>query len=446
MEHWQSGQAENRPAWLNACEEPTQALLESSDLQERTAALALWLMLGHTDRTSEFVAALNQSQETEGANALVFDAAQLASWLPSDERLVLCRKLVAANGEDIQQIIATLEQITVVDDPQLAEWIYERLVQESIPNTEPHQLAMSLIRALVGFSAGALPSSNSPQDFEYSAQAPYAVARSKTLVAVPGRIQACEWLRKRYRTGASDRQRAVALAALARLDRKTAVDASLGAIAEAEAEGELLQTALAIALNDAAAPSAERAMLLLDHQLPAVRVAALQTLTIPRSAIKAKSEPLLPVIVEYPGVLPGFWLSKQKPPIEILHGLVVAESDPAQQSRAILLLLAAGEHANLAALESQLAASHAELAKLTIAAAIAKAGRTDEEAVKYYEQVYAESSTPAGGGDDRIAAALYEILRDLDGQPILELRRRMRNEKGSRLFNNNVSGESFEVP
>jgi hypothetical protein len=110
------------------------------------------------------------------------------------------------------------------------------------------------------------------------------------------------------------------------------------------------------------------------------------------------------------------------------------------------LLLAAGEHANLAALESQLAASHAELAKLTIAAALAKAGRTDEEAVKYYEQVYAESSTPAGGGDDRIAAALYEILRDLHGQPILELRRRMRNEKGSRLFNSNASGDIFTVP
>jgi hypothetical protein len=303
-------------------------------------------------------------------------------------------------------------------------------------------------QALVGFKADTLPSSLSPGDFQFGAEAPYRVPRAKSLLAVPGRIAACQWLRARYRSISNDRQRALALAAVVRLDHKTAVDAALGAIDKAESDGQLLQTALSIALNDAAAPSAERAMMLLSHELPAVRNAALQLLAVPRSAAHKRRELLPPSVDENPGILPGFWQSKQNPPVQILRDLVDAESDAGQQSQAILLLLAAGERADLASLENQLFASHGKLTKLSIAAALAKAGRTDDEAIKYYEQVYAESSTPAGGGDDRVAAALYEILRDLSGQPIIELRRRMRNEKGPSLFDReNVSVDvSFEVP
>ena len=448
MEQWQGGQTQNRPSWLIACEEPTQALLESSDPEERAAALALWLMLGHTDRTSELLARIDPSRTSDDSKQLFVDPAQLSSWLPSDERLVQCNALVNAHAGDAERIIAILDQITVVDDPQVAVWLYESLAQE--PYSEPklkQELAGTLLRSLVGFTAETLPASLSPSDFQYGSEAPYRVTRANTLFAVPGRIAACQWLRERYRTGSNDRQRAIALAAVARLDHKTAVDAALGAIDEAEVDGELLQTALTIVLNDAAVPSVERAMTFVGHQVPAVRNAALGLLATPRSQAQQEREPFLPSIGETSSVLPGFWQSKQKTPIKTLQDLLDAESDPAMQSRAILLLLAAGERAELAALERQLAASHAELTKLTIAAALAKAGRTDDEAVKYYEQVYVESSTPAGGGDDRIAAALYEILRDLGDQPIIELRRRMRNEKGSRLFNDNTATDDvFGAP
>jgi HEAT repeat protein/thiol-disulfide isomerase/thioredoxin len=436
MEHWQSGLGQKRPAWLTACEEPTKALLDSADFQERTAALALWLMLGHTDRTSDLLSAFDESTAAVRADELIAEPAQLNSWLPSEMRLDQCQDLVAANDADAQRIIETLELVTLVDDPRLAEWIFEDLMQQTQFDVKHRQaLAATLLRALVGFSAETLPGTLSPGDFQFSAEAPYGVARSKKPFAIPGRIQACEWLRERYRKSSIDRQRAIALAVVARLDHKTAVDAALGAIHEAEADNDLLQLALTIALSDAAVPSARRAIILLDHKLPAVRSAALQLLAMPASLMPHDGDALTPTMDENPDVLPGFWRSTELFPVETLRDLLDAQSDASQQSRAILLLLAAGERINLAPLEQQLTASHGELTRLSVAAAIAKAERTDDEAIKYYEQAYAESSTRTGGGNDAIAAALYEILRDLEDDRIVELRRLMRKEKGSSLFN-----------
>jgi hypothetical protein len=298
-----------------------------------------------------------------------------------------------------------------------------------------------MLRTLVGFAAETLPSSLAPADFQFSDKPPYGVTRAKKLFAVPGRLQACEWLREHYRhQGTSDPQRTVALLAVARLDHKTAVDAALGAIAEAEHDGELLQAELSIALYDAAIPSANRAIMLLDHEVPAVRSAALRLLSLPASQSRSDAQLILPAMSENPGFLPGFWRSTQKPPAKHLQDLIDGESDPVQQSQAILLLLAAGEGVDLAPLELQLSTSHGEFAKLSIAAALAKAGRTEKVAVKYYEQVYAESRTNASGGD-RIARSLYELLRDLDGEPVAALRRHMRNEMGSNLFNRDADIE-----
>ncbi len=212
------------------------------------------------------------------------------------------------------------------------------------------------------------------------------------------------------------------------------MDAAIGAITEAERDGELLQTALSIALSDAAVPSADRAMMLLEHELPAVRSAALQRLALPAQQFRNSARPLLPAINENPGILPGFWRSTQKPPTKLLRDFVDAESEPVQQSQAILLLLAADEGVDLPPLERQLAVSHGEFTKLSIAAAFAKSGRTDDDAVKYYGHVYAESRARAGGTDDQIIRALYEVLRDLRGEPVAELRRLMRSEKGASLF------------
>jgi hypothetical protein len=435
MDYWQSNSAQDRPEWLTACEEPTRALLDSADSQERTAALALWLMLGHTEHASELLSALEESKAANRTDTSAIALPQIISWLPSEQRLEPSKQLIAAHGADSEQMIQTLEQITVVDDNQLAAWLFETLEQDAFSDPRlQQQLPAILLRTLVGFAAETLPTSLSPGDFQYSDKAPYGVTRAKKLFAVPGRLQACEWLRERYRESTNDLQRAIALLAVARLDHKTAVDAALSAIAEAEHDSALLQTALSIALYDAAVPSANRAIMLLDHELPAVQSAALQLLALPASQSRNDVQLVLPAMSENPGFLPGFWRSTQKAPAKLLRDLIDAESDPSLQSHTILLLLAAGEGVDLSPLESQLSATHGEFTKLSIAAALAKSGRTDEESVKYYEQVYAESRASAGTGD-RIARALYEVLRDLRGEPVAELRRLMRNEMGANLFN-----------
>jgi HEAT repeat protein/thiol-disulfide isomerase/thioredoxin/tetratricopeptide (TPR) repeat protein len=445
MEHWQSGLPQTRPNWISACEQPTQALLNSTDPSERAAALALWLMLGHTAHGSEMLAAIDDSNKN--TDELAFKLPQLLSWLPGPERLSAFKTLAAENEGDGERIIDVLDQITVIDDPQLAEWVFQKVDQELFSDPKlREQLSTTLLRALIGFTAETLPASLSPGDFQFSPQAPFRVMRSRKPFTLPGRIQACEWLGEHYRKSPSPRQRAIALAAVARLDHKTAVDAALGAIAEAEVDSELLQTALSIALYDAAAPSAERAIMLLSHRMPSVRSAALQLLAMPASKLRDSRQPIPPTIDENPAVLPGFWRTTQEFPLQILRELMETENDPMQQSRAILLLLAAGERVDLAPLERQLSASQGEFAKLSIAAALAKSGRTDDEAIKYYEQVYAESSTRAGGGDDRIAAALYETLRELRSDALAELRRRMRNEKGASLFNPDSTDDIFGSP
>ncbi len=209
MEYWQGNSAPDRPEWLSACEEPTRALLDSADPQERCAALALWLMLGHTDRTSELMAALQKSKSENQVDSSVIALPQIVSWLPSEQRLVPCKELIAIHGSDSEPIIQIIEQVTVVDDIQLASWLFESMARE--PFSEPklqQQLAAVLLRSLVGFTAETLPGSLSPGDFQFSDKAPYGVARAKKLFAVPGRLQACEWLRERYRDSSSDQQRA----------------------------------------------------------------------------------------------------------------------------------------------------------------------------------------------------------------------------------------------
>jgi hypothetical protein len=446
MEYWRGESAQDRPQWLSACEQPTRALLGSADPEERSTALALWLMLGHTEHTSELLSALDKTKAANQADSSAIAIEQIVSWLPSEQRLVPCKALIAAHGANGERIIQALEQIAVVDDNQLAAWLFESLEQDAFSDPKlQQQLAAILLRTLVGFTAETLPSSLSPADFQFSDKVPYGVTRAKKLFAVPGRLWACEWLRERYRQSTSDRQRAIALSAVARLDHKTAVDAALGAIAEAERDSELLQAALSIVLYDAAVPSADRAMMLLEHELPAVRRAALQLLALPAQQFRNNARPHLPATNENPGILPGFWRSRQKAPAKLLRDLIDAESDPVQQSQAILLLLAAGERVDLAPLESQLSAAHGEFTKLSIAVALAKAGRIDDAAVKYYEQVYAESRTSAGGGD-QIARSLYEVMRELGGDPIGELHRLMRSEKGATLFDRSTDTDVIFTP
>lgn len=438
LQHWQSGVEQDRPEWLTACEAPAQNLLSSDDPVERTWAFALWLVLGHTDRVDELLSVLDAPAANE-ASPIDIPRLELLSWLPADKRLAECKQRLAEAGDDGETAIETLRQCTLIDDQQLADWIFEQL---NHPFLSDSKLRASLARVALGsriggFADDQLLTTLSAENYEFGAQAPYRVVREKQSPRIPGRIEACEWLRQRYHSATSDRQRAIALMAVAQLDHTTAVDAALGAVQEADDESELLRIALSILLGDAATPSAQRATALLSHRLPAVRGAALAFLASPGSQF-GDEQALVPTALEE-SVLPGLWRATEQFPIDDLRTLA-AEGDDLQRSQAGLLLLAAGERVDLPQLERALAAPDGDQAKLCIAVALAKARRTDQEAITHYEQTYAESDDNNDPQMAQIAAALYETLRNLPGDEIAKLRRRMRHEKGSSLFNNLTGG------
>jgi hypothetical protein len=357
--------------------------------------------------------------------------------LPSDKRLAETKRLLAYPGGPHDRLLEALRQCTLVDDAAVAEWIFEHI--NDTPLSDPNlraTLAKIVARSqLGGFMEerflGALRAGN----YEYSSKPQYRIARTKQPLAIPGLVSACDWLRKKYQHATTDSQRAVALLAVAQLNHKTAVDAATGAIEAADKHSEPLQVAVSIVLSDAPVVSAQRANMLLSHRVPAIYTAALEYLAYPGVVLQGEKR-ALSVVVNNPSVLPGFWRVKEKLPTDKLHKL--AESaDEIEEAQAKLLLVASGEHIERAGLKHALPAKYDAYSNLCFAAALAKAGRSDHEAVEHYTSTYSNVASENGPHDTQIIAALYETLRDLTGDDVAELRRRIRNEKGAKLFNNN---------
>ena len=439
LQRWQSRDAKNRPKWLAACEAPTQKLFASNDPEERAWALALWLMLGNTDRTDELQTAIGALAANEVAHTEL-TRLDLLSWLPADKRLAECQLRVSDLGSEGEKIAETLNQCTLIDDERVANWIFDQLNQVSLSDPKLRaSLAKLVVRSRIGgFSDSQFSTTLSAEEHEYGAKPPYRVVRSKQTLTIAGRIEACDWLRQRYQSAVSDRQRAIALMAVAQLDHKTAVDAAIGAVQEAKEDSEALQVALLIVLGDATTPSAQRATTMLSHAVPAARSAALRFLASPVFLTRHDEAALVPLVRDA-SVLPGLWRVAEWLPLETLRKLVVAGEEP-QQSQAKLLLAAAGEHVDLSQLEHSATEPQRDFAKLCVAAALAKAKRVDPEAIEYYRQTYAESNTDAHSEVARIPAALYEMLRDLPCDEVAELRRRMRQEKGAKILSNAGDG------
>ncbi len=438
MARWQSGGVQDRPKWLVTCEAATQPLLTSNEPIERGWALSLWLLLGHTEHADELRSLLGQLAANKEAQAEFANLA-LLSWLPTEGRLTECKRLLSGLRGGANAV-ETLRQCTLIDDPQLADWLFAHLNDASLADLKLRApLVSALLRSqLGGFINEQFLTTLAADNYEYGRQAPYRIVRTKQGLTIPGRVKACDWLRQRYQTATSDSQRAIALLALAKLDHKTAVDAAIGALRAMNHDGDATQVALSIVFSDAPSASARCATGLLSHPLPAVRVAALRFLAVPTVVSRNETPALIPVVPS-DAVLPGLWRATEKFPVDKLRRLA-ATGDVVQQFQAKLLLVATGEHLDLNQLDRALPAKQREYAKLCIAAALAKAGRNDREAIDRYQTTYADAAKDAHPRDAQIVAALYETLRDLPGDEIAELRRRMRKEKGSKLFNNSSDG------
>jgi hypothetical protein len=428
LEHWHS-EPEERPDWLAECDAPTQQLLESNDLHERASAQTLWLILGHADRVEELFATMATIEETDKDAASDNESIDLLSWLPSERRLAEVKQRVQTLDGDSERIVELLTQATWIDDRELADWIFDLIETEPLGDEQLNaSLADLSIRAQIGDSSMDLPAGLDENNYRYYDKSPYHIVESVYAPPIPGRIEACEWLREKFQSEASDRQRAIALIALAKLDHQAAANAAIGAIREANKDTEILEVALAIALFDAPKASADRAAELLDHSVSTVQLAAMQTLALPGSSLVLHENPNVPTIDNSAGVLPGFWLATQSLPVPALQSLSKHE-DSDVQSQAKLLLLAAGEKIDVSALHKALEEQIPATSSLAIAAALAKANRTDESSLQHYQSTYESAA------DDSTCAELYKVLKVLKGEEVAKLRSRMRAEKGAALFN-----------
>jgi hypothetical protein len=392
-------------------------------------------MLGHSDHVDELGMVLGENAKNKDVQKEL-ERVNVVSWLPAGKREAECMRRISEMGTQQETIVETLRQCTLVDDPAVGEWVFAYRNDAPLADRNLRAaLAKIVVRSkLGGFTEERFLGMLRADNYEYSPKPPFRIERTKQPLAIPGWIGACDRLRENFRNATDDSQRAIALLAVAQLDHKTAVDAAIGAIEEADKHSESLQVAVSIVLNDAPVPSAQRATMLLSNKVPAVRTAALQYLTYPGIAMQSEKRTLA-AVVNNQSVLPGLWRATEKFPVEELHKLAVTGGE-IQKSQAKLLLAAGGEHIELAQLEHILPAKHAEYAKLCVAAALVKAGRNDHEAVEHYQATYSEAAKESRPHDAQIFAALYEIIRYLPGDEVAELCRRIRNEKGTKLFNN----------
>jgi hypothetical protein len=438
MKHWQALESDRRPKWIADCDAPTAKLLESADPIERAWAQAIWLALGHTDHVDRLIAIVTESEPADAAAdntpPKLPTLPQILSWLPPAQLAEKAQELILETGDDPDAIIAAMRRCTVIDNEQLADWIFEFAATAPLNGAKSQaDLAQVLLRARAGELADRHVSAYFAADqYMYGKDAPYRVSSTNEPVRIAGYFETCEWLRTKYRAAANDRQRAIALLAVAELDHKTAVDAALGAIADANNDGELLPAALAIAFSDRAQISANRAVTMLGHPAPQVRDAALVQLAEP--IFRRQVDGLPPTrSAEENDALPGLSRVTAELPKQQIETLAKT-GNARQQVQAKLLLLAAGEKLDPAELERELEPAAESKSKLFVAAALAKADRTDEAAVTYYRETYADVSQDAG---DARLPALYDALRSLPGDELSELRRKMRQEKGAQLFEQN---------
>jgi thioredoxin 1 len=438
MKNWQGPESNRRPKWIMDCDAPTKKLLASADLTERAWAHAIWLALGHTDQVDQLLELVAESKSSADAESNSANApptlVQILSWLPPRQLAKTSKAHILESSSDANKLLAALRDSTRVDNEDLADWIFDFAAAAPLQGDKAQaDLAQILLRARAGDHVEQRITAYYPADqYTYANTAPYRVTSTHEPITVPGYFQVCEWLRQKFMAATNDRQRAIALLAVAELDHKTAVDAALGAIERAKADSELLPAALAIAFSDRSQISANRAATMLGHPASQVRRAALVQLAEP--VFRRQVDGLPPTrSAEEHDPLPG--LSRATAALPKHHIEALAKSgDARQQAQAKLLLLAAGDKLELAELERLVQPIAESKTKLLVAAALAKAKRTDDAAVAYYRETYAALSREAG--DTRLPA-LYDAIRALPGEELSGLRRQMRQEKGAQLFEQN---------
>ncbi len=334
----------------------------------------------------------------------------MVAWLPAKERVEYLisipfewRELSKRNGAEF------LEAATIIDEVAIADWIFEGVKDRELSDMQWAIVRKYLLRALLGARADSI-------SYYYSArEVRNGDVYSQFKSSLPRLEHAVDWLSTHYKMEANDATKGMLLSALSYLDHGLAVQSAIGRVTEATRWSMSVRVALAIALWDQNETSVDRAVQWLDHPLLDVKQASLVRIT-QKVGDFAQSVGDLQTMVywDYQDKMPGLWYAQRPMPEKALREL--ADSDETMAWRAKLLLLAAGK----CSIEELGIDPGNNVERFRIAVALVKAGRTDPEAVAFFNKSVDQLM------DDDEVGPFYRLMRALESDEISTIRQTMR--------------------
>ena len=344
----------------------------------------------------------------------------MIAWLPAKERVDYVhsipfewQELSKKNGAEF------LEAATIIDEVAIADWIFEGVRDRELSDVQWAMVRKYLLRALLGARADSI------SYYYASSEVRNGDVYSQFKLSLPRLEPAVDWLSTHYKMEANDATKGMLLSGLSYLDHGLAVQSAIGRVTEATQWSMSVRVALAIALWDQNETSVDRAVQWLDHPLLEVKQASLIRIT-QKVSDSAQSIGDLQTMVywDYQDKMPGLWYVQRTIPENALREL--AQSDESLAWRAKLLLLAAGK---LSIQQLGIDAGN-NMERFRIAVALVKAGRTDLEAVAFYNK-----SVDQLMEDDEVGQ-FYRLMRALESDEISTIRQTMRKRfKASALRN-----------
>ena len=437
LARWQSADdRQKQPKWirdgvselrnrLEALAQIDDGQLASEDHHEQTYLRLVLLACGDMDQCSaleqELVAIARAQVESSRGEELQLIVEALP-WLPESLRLQVIRE-VRVNFADwkLPSTRRILDAATEIDSRPIAAWLLEGFA--SLPAGESGQTAACsqiMMQSLIGTLAIDPNLTFGSSELKSSKDAFTAFNATRRL---PAHDESLEWLGERYRATELPQIKAALLAVCSRFDHRLATQTSVGQIASAEVFDDLAKTALCIALCDREQSSCDWAAQFLGHSLPEIRHAAIDRL-LKTGTEFAQSYLELGTVVYYDhhDHFPGLWHVQRAIANESLTTELNSNDESLRLQARLLLLSNSNEHNDATELTNLASVLKSESERTQLIAALVKAKRADEAALDIYRTATKDLESPA---------AIYSMLKSLQGDAILKIRNDIRKQYGS---------------
>ena len=415
-----------KPQWVVDAAIQLRQRLESfnqagNDNAERQWIVLLLLASGDTLMQSQLdFASVSENTKASTKQPTLADA---LPWLTAVRRFEFFKQQsidwsAFQNGETLE-IIKTA---TVIDDFDIAEYIFSSLPRPFTDRAKQHEVARMLLqRALFGGEIDELTSTISENEL-LKPRLGFVDFDSSRLA--PGVDEAVTWLTEKYSAETEVHVKALLLSLMSSCDHALATQSSVGLIESTTEVTDEVQSALLLALSDLPALSADRAAIMLNHSNEQVTQAAMTRLLSEGYNHRSTSEYREPVLYySYQDEQLGLSMTTLPLSVDALNKFA-AGSDKATSLKAKILLLATGKQDD----SPQAILADAKQANLSIDAALclvlalAKAERSDEQAIEFYTAAFADI-------EDKTIA--YTAIREIANPAMTKLRSELRDLYGA---------------